>query len=227
MEDLGQSQSSGFSDSRMRSDRFAESRNETSSPQRSSAYQTKRTAPEEELKNYISEQDMFLKKLDDDRKRLNEKLRGPSNQNQNQNQAIQKVSEKPEKSERPKTSLPKSSHEEDEAIEELQKKAEDLLSRFMQPSKGMNDSDSEEEKNNERSLFKSKAFEVSRSDKNQSYLNSRSKPTQHDEEEEEEEEENYTPAKSNKFRQRRGSDSSASELDYSMSERDRVFSSLI
>jgi len=221
-EDFGQSQSSGFSDSRMRSNRFEESQNENSSPQRiSSNYQQKRSAPDEEIKNYISEQELFLKKLDDDRKKLNEKLKasqGPSN-HVSQNQPIQKIPEKTEKSERAKASLPKSSHEEDEAIEELQKKAEDLLSRFMQPSKDINYSDSDNEDPG-KSLFKSKAFEGSRSEKYRSVLKSQTKQDSEDESDDEQEE-NYTPEKSNRFKAKRRSPS-PSDLDYSMSERDRV-----
>ncbi len=209
---LGQSQSSALSDSRYQ--RREEEQQEKTKQRR---------AVDNDINNYINEQEAFLQNLENHRKKLNDKLRTTTQENL--------PNEQPKRAERQPVNVTKSSlnstsktvaAQEDEAIEDLQKRAENLLSRFMQPAHE-EEAHSEEEQEEEDSLEYSPAKYGGGLGDTKTTQNNYHEQTQQSyaySQDELEEEKEYSPEKNhhNQNSRYRGNDS-ASELDYSMSDR--------
>lgn len=208
---LGQGQSSGLSDSR-------DQRREEEQQQEKTK---QRRAVDNDINNYISEQEAFLQNLENHRKKLNDKLRTTTQENLPNEQPKRTVQpeRQPAKSSLNSTSKTVAAQE-DEAIEDLQKRAESLLSRFMQPAK--EEEHSQEEQEEEDSLEYSPAkygagLGDTKTTQNNYHEQTQSYAYSQDELEEEKE---YSPEKSHQNRYRANvRDDSPSELDYSMSDR--------
>ena len=182
--------------------------------------------PDNEIKNYIKEQEEFLQKLENDRKKLKEKLTNeqkpdkqkpssqlqeniPSRSNEAPHQNFKKNKESQEYY--PEKVTKNRGRNEHDELAELQRKTDELLEKFMNPS--------------ERSKSRSKSPKGHVQFANfRDYNESRSDEEQEDNEYEESE---TTPRKSDKKKNYKSHGSSPiSELNYSISEKDKVTNSI-
>ena len=158
-----------------------------------SGSQSRKDGTDTEIRNYIQQQEHFLKNLENDRKKLNDKLRASQQQEK------------------------KDTHNEE--IDDLQKRAESLLSKFMQPLKSTKYPVSNGDSDSERNEFSPQKHE--RSQGLQSFKPQYLLDSQSNNDFRREERGSYTPDKSPTLDYSQKI-ASPSDLDYSASERDRV-----